>query len=160
MTALGPILPDNATVLDEEVDSELQLDLELPDAYGFSPLFNFGPDGDVGFEQRGAQGALTVVDDQRSLMTWIEKAIRTPRGQYMIYDEDYGTDIAAEVGSLGYQALLQNGEADLKRCLLIHPLIQDIQDVSITQTTESDTVLIQMTVIDVISGPLELEVAV
>lgn len=157
---LGPLLPDNSTVLDEEVDSDLQNELDLPDAYGLSPLFNFGPDGDVGFEQRDAQGALVVVDDQRSLMTWIEKAIRTPRGRYMIYDDDYGTDIAAEVGSMGYQALIQNGEEDLKRCLLIHPLIQDIQDVVVTQSLETDTVVIQLTVIDVVQGPVELEVAV
>src|SRR3954471_20254962 len=100
---LGPILPDNATVLDEEVDNELQQQVELPDSYGKSPLFNFGPDQDVGFEQVGAQGKLTIVEDQRSLQTWIEKAIRTPRGRYLIYNDDYGTDLANDLGSQGYQ---------------------------------------------------------
>ena len=156
--SLGPILPDNATVLDEEVDGELQRGTELPDAYGLSPLFNFGPQGDVGFEQMGAQGKLTIVDDQRTLLTWIQKALRTPRGVYTIYDENYGTDIAGELGALGYQALIQNGVEDIKRCLLIHPLIQDVQDVTIIQTTETDTAIIEMTVIDRLSGPFQVKV--
>lgn len=155
---LGPILPDNATVLDEEVDSPQNFVDDLPDAYGKSPLFNFGPDGVVGFEQLGS--FLTITEDQRSLQTWIEKAIRTPRGRYVIYDENYGTEIAAELGSLGFSALIQNGEEDLRRCLLIHPLIQDIQDVTITQTSETDSALIQMTVVDRISGPFEVSIGI
>lgn len=158
--SLGPILPDNATVLDEEVDGELQQGVELPDAYGLSPLFNFGPNGNVGFEQAGAQGKLTIVDDQRSLLTWIQKALRTPRGRYVIYDANYGTDLAGELGQLGYQALIRNGEEDIRRCLLIHPLIQDVQDVTIIHTTETDTALIQMTVIDRLAGPFQVQVGI
>lgn len=156
--ALGPILPDNATFLDEEVDRELQLGAEEPDAYGISPLFNFGPNGDIGFEQSGAQGKLTIVEDQRTLLTWIQKALRTPRGRYVIYDADYGTDLAGDLGQLGYQALIRNGEEDIKRCLLIHPLIQDVQDVSIIHTTDTDTALIQLTVIDRLAGPFQVTV--
>lgn len=157
---LGPILPDNATVLDEEVDSELQISVELPDAYGKSPLFNFNPTGTPGYEQSGAQGKLTITDDQRSLLTWIQKAVRTPRGRYVIYDEDYGTDLAGELGSLGYYSLIQNGEEDLKRCLLIHPLIQDVQDVVVSRTNEADTCLITMTVVDRIAGPFQVQIGI
>lgn len=158
--ALGPILPDNSTVLDEEVDSELQIVAELPDAYGKTPLFNFDPQGVPGFEQSGAQGTLTITDDQRSLLTWIQKAVRTPRGRYVIYDEDYGTDLAGELGSLGFYSLVQNGQDDLKRCLLIHPLIQDVQDVVVSRTSEADTCLITMTIVDLIAGPFQVQIGI
>lgn len=158
--ALGNILPDNATVLDEEVDSELQIQVELPDAYGKTPLFNFDTTGVPGFEQSGAQGKLTISEDQRSLLTWIQKAVRTPRGRYVIYDEDYGTDMAAELGSIGYAAMIENGEEDLRRCLLIHPLIEDVQDVSIYRTRDSDTALIVFTVLDRLAGPFQVQIGI
>jgi len=156
--SLGPLLPDNSTVLDEEVDSPINLIAELPDGYGKAALFNFDPAGDLGFELMGAQGLLTISEDQQGLLTWIQKALRTPRGRYAIYDEDYGTDLAGDLGRMGINAILQSGGDDIKRCLLIHPLIQDVQDVRIQQTTEKDTCLITMTVVDRISGPFEIQV--
>jgi hypothetical protein len=156
--SLGNILPDNATVLDEEVDSELQISAELPEAYGKSPLFNFDPSSTPGFEQRGAQGKLTITEDQRSLLTWIQKAVRTPRGRYMIYDEDYGTDMAANLGSIGSTSLIENGAEDLRRCLLIHPLIQDVTDVGIYKTNQTDTCLIRFTVVDRLAGPFQVQI--
>jgi len=155
---LGPLLPDNSTVLDEEIDAELKISAELPDAYGKAALFNFDPDGIPGFELRGAQGKLTITDDQRGLLTWIQKALRTPRGMYAIYDENYGTDLAGELGRLGIEAIHQTGEDDIRRCLLIHPLIEDVQDIVFSQSTEKDVCLITMTVYDTISGPFEIQV--
>lgn len=154
--AIGPLLPDIAQVISDVTDFEDSTP-DAPIEYGKSLLFNFGPDGDIGFQYSQAN-KVTVVDDYRSLLTWIDKALRTPRGIYEIYGPDYGTDLAAQMGQLTPNDYIGHGSDDVTRCLLVHPLIEDVTDIMFVPTIEPDTLILQFTVVDRITGPLEIVV--
>lgn len=150
MSVIGNLLPDSDDLFDVEIDDTRALADYAPLRYGIAPIFVFEPER-VGYLSLGRQ-ALVLTDDQQSLVTWIRKALATPRGVYPIYDDDYGTDLAR---CASYRELSSTVEDDLRRCLLLHPLITDVTDVSITPL-DRDSAVLAFTVVDSISGDLQV----
>lgn len=160
------ILPDLATFLDsEELDDPALAPTEIgsedePLSYGLTPAFNFGSE-DPGFEFFPGSSALVSFDDQRSLLTWVSKAIRTPRGVYPIYGSTYGTELAANLGQAANLKELQlSGPEDIEQCVLLHPLITDVLDVSVGRALDRDSVYVVMTIVDRLGQSTEVEVVI
>jgi hypothetical protein len=149
------LLPDLAKLVDVRAET-LQVDatqLTPPAAYGRAPAWSWDADS-PGYVYYGAANQLYLTQDQQTLLTWVEKAIRTPRGRYPVY----GDDLAAGLGSAGVTEAQLNAEDDLRRCLTLHPLIADVRDVSFSQVFGPDTLVIFMTVVDATGGTLNLQV--
>lgn len=155
MTTFGTLLPDDQFFFNlETADSNAPIEQEMT-AYPLTPIFRFGP-GAVGYVQAGRQ-TLVLSKDQRSLLVWIEKALRTPRGTYVIYGDDYGTDFALQIGKRSFSELKMGLQDDLERCLLMHPLILQVKDVRLEQLS-SDSAVIYMTIYDKLAGETRLVV--
>lgn len=150
MSILGRLIPDSDDLFDVEVDDTRALADYAPTSYGISPIFVFEPER-VGYVAFGRQ-AIVLTQDQQSLVTWIRKALATPRGVYPIYDDDYGTDLAR---GASFRELSSSVEDDLRRCLLLHPLILDVTDITLTPL-DRDAALLTFTVVDAISGALQV----
>lgn len=153
MPSFGSLLPDQDFLFNVET-IKVEGD-EIPTEYGVTPLFVFRPENS-GYLVGPVQGVV-LTRDQRSLLVWIDKALRTPRGAYPIYGEDYGTDMAAQIGYTDFAALRGTIEDDVRRCLTVHPLISDVSNVSLTRLA-NDAVELGMTIEDSISGTTNLVV--
>ena len=156
MPSFGNLLPDQEFLFNLETYDEAAT--EDVTAYYLTPVFNFGPSGLTGYVQAGQQ-ALVLTQDQRSLLTWVEKALRTARGSYIIYGADYGTDFAANLGSQTLSELRAGLQEDLSRCLLIHPLITDVNEATL-ELLDTDSALLTFTIYDKLAGETRLAVTI
>jgi len=154
MPSFGNLLPDQEFLFNVETLEVEGLGAD-PVAYGITPLFVFRP-VDTGYLVGPVQG-IVLTSDQRSLLVWVDKALRTPRGAFPIYSDDYGTDFAAQIGYTDYAALRGTIQEDVRRCLTVHPLITDVSNVTLTRLA-NDAVEIAMTISDSLSGQTNLVV--
>lgn len=154
-----PILPDIAAFLDtfDEVEDQVQTQ---PLSYGKAPIMRFGPD-EFGFAYYlDSNQLLAPTGDQSTLLNWIQKAVRTPRGVYPIYGPDYGTDLAGSMGQTTIDELMLFGIEDFRRCLTLHPLVSDVVDVSYGRGPDSESVFCAISLIDRLQGQVEVTVVI
>lgn len=158
MPSFGTLLPDDEFFFNLETADSVAaaLNQEEMTAYPTSPIFTFGPE-QIGYVQAGKR-TLVLTKGQHALLIWIDKALRTPRGSYAIYGNDYGTDFAAKLGSASFAQLQVGLEDDLRRCLTIHPLVQEVKDVTLEQLSGESTIM-YLTIHDKLAGETRLTVA-
>lgn len=151
MAELQNVVP----LIDVDADIEVDVDAAIDDAstasYGLNPVFSFDM-GNVGYATSGSSSALVLTDTQLSLLIWVEKCLRTKRGVYPVYDDDYGTDLAHMLGQVTLSELQSIGAADLRRGLLVNDLIEDVSDVRFLRTSDLDAVVLEFTLIDRLAG--------
>ena len=148
---LENVLPQLDVDADAEIDVDAILDEVGHATYGLNPVFVFDL-GETGYATSGSATALVLTDTQLSLLTWVEKCLRTRRGVYPIYGEDYGTDLAHLIGKVTLAELQSIGTDDLRRGLMVNELIDDVQDVQFHRTPSKDAVQLDFTLVDVLAG--------
>jgi hypothetical protein len=154
MSIFGGFMPDAHDAYQYEVEGE-EAD-PIVYRYQLSPSFSFGDGSQIGYLSGSGQ-AITMTSEQASLMAWIEKALRTPRDTYVIYGPEYGTDFAKRLGNLSFQELRSSITSDVRRCLLVHPLITKVSAVQLSRLSY-DAAALSFVVTDRINGETQVEV--
>jgi Protein of unknown function (DUF2634) len=105
--------------------------------------------------EKGEIGGLIDVDE--ALRQFVSKAIRTARYRYLIYDDDYGSELEDLIGSDVTEAFL-NEEIPriIREALIYDDRIADVRDFNIQR--EGDGVYIEFTVEKTDGGTLTEEV--
>ncbi|KQC48536.1 terminase [Geobacillus sp. Sah69] len=107
--------------------------------------------------ERGTIGGF--IDGDEALRQFIIKAIQTARFRYLIYDEQYGSELEDLIGAGGTEELLNEEIPRLIREALIYDdRIADVRDFSIRR--ESDHVYVEFTVVKTAGGILTEEVEI
>jgi hypothetical protein len=107
--------------------------------------------------ERGTIGGF--IDGDEALRQFITKAIQTARFRYLIYDDQYGSELEDLIGAGGTEELLNEEIPRLIREALIYDdRIADVRDFSIRR--ESDRVYVEFTVVKTAGGTLTEEVAI
>lgn len=154
MSIFGGLLPDSDGLFD--IEAEALEETSLITDYQATLGFTFGgPTTETGYLS-GTTAAVALNTGQTSLMSWIEKAIRTPRGVYAIYDEDYGTDLASGLGQMTFEELRANITGDLRRCLTLHPLVEEVSGVTVTRNG-IDGVILSFQIADRVAGQVDVQ---
>jgi hypothetical protein len=148
--------------LTEPLDPAAELTLEDALADQSGPVVEApGPPAPLGrapaydFVQRrfvpGVAGGPLMTRGIATLATWVEKSLRTRRGENPAVAPGFGCDILAE-------DLLEEGEpfdasmvaeyvAAIERALLEHPRISDVEGLSVDGSEDDDAVLLSMRVV-------------
>jgi Protein of unknown function (DUF2634) len=136
------------TLEDALADDEQPAEIPAPPApLGRAPAYDF-------IEHRfipSVAGGPLMTRGTATLATWVEKCLRTRRGESPAVDPDFGCDIVAE-------DLLEEGEPfdasavaeyvdAIKRALLTHPRISDIEGLSVEGSEDDDAVIISLRVV-------------
>lgn len=154
MSIFGGLLPDSDGLFD--IEAEALEEISLITDYQATLGFTFGgPTTETGYLS-GTTAAVALNTGQTALMSWIEKAIRTPRGVYAIYDDDYGTALARGIGAMTFEELRANVAGDLSRCLALHPLIEEVSNVTIVKNGV-DGVILSFEIADRVSGQTQVQ---
>jgi hypothetical protein len=100
-----------------------------------------------------------LIDEDDALRQFIIKAIRTARFRYLIYDDDYGSELEDLIGADVTEAFL-NEEIPrvIRETLIYDDRIADVRDFSIRH--EKDGVYIEFTVEKTDGGTLTEEVTI
>jgi hypothetical protein len=105
----------------EDVDVETDEGIDV-----FEPAFNWDRQEFFVNVQGSAAEPLRVTGDQ-AIIEWVLKCLNTPRGEYAIYSEQYGTDLKALIGQpLADTILYAEAERTIREGLLVHPRITDV----------------------------------
>lgn len=79
------------------------------------------------------------VNDDAAIMEWALKALNTPKGEYPIYSEDYGSNLPKLLGQpIGSPMLNAEIARTIEECLAQHPRITTVQVDSIRAEREVD----------------------
>lgn len=99
------------------------------------------------------------IDDDEALRQFIYKAIRTARFRYLIYDDQYGSELEDLIGSDVTDAFL-NEEIPrvIREALIYDDRIADVRDFSIKR--ESDGMFVEFTVVKTDGDTLTEEVTI
>jgi len=99
------------------------------------------------------------IDDDEALRQAIVKAIRTARFRYLIYDDQYGSELEDLIGSDVTDAFL-NEEIPrvIREALIYDDRIADVRDFSIKR--ESDGMFVEFTVVKTDGDTLTEEVTI
>lgn len=102
-------------------------------------------------------GQLKIVEGNDALKVWIYKVIKTERYKYVVYNDDYGTEIFKYIGK-NYTRKYTEAEIvrDIKEALLINEYIIEIKKINANYIGSTLTVAVELTTI---YSDLELEVA-
>jgi phage baseplate assembly protein W len=105
--------------------------------------------------EKGEIGGL--IDGDEALRQFVSKAIRTARYRYLIYDDEYGSELEDLIGSDVTEAFL-NEEIPriIREALIYDDRIADVRDFNIQR--EGDGVYIEVTVEKTDGGILTVEV--
>jgi phage baseplate assembly protein W len=67
------------------------------------------------------------VTGEDAVIEWAEKALRTPKGAYAVYSDDYGSELQALIGQpMPEEARAAEIERAVEECLTYHPRIADV----------------------------------
>jgi len=107
----------------------------------------------IDFDNGRISGQITGID---AIKQYVYKALLTARSRYLIYTDDYGSELSALIGSDVTRAYL---DAEIPRmvrdALIYHDDINDVTD--ITYELSGDALFISLT-LDTIYGELRTEV--
>lgn len=89
--------------------------------YGKDMAFDFGTGEPFGL----ATGNLLYVEDDIQVLTWIQKCLMTPQGQYLIYPDTYGSILRQITGEGGPEQTVQSEVSrSATSCMLAHPRVR------------------------------------
>jgi Protein of unknown function (DUF2634) len=105
--------------------------------------------------EKGVIGGL--IDGDEALRQFVSKEIRTARYRYLIYDDEYGSELEDLIGSDVTEAFLnQEIPRIIREALIYDDRIADVRDFNIQR--EGDGVYIEFTVEKTGGGTLTVEV--
>jgi phage baseplate assembly protein W len=91
--------------------------------YGYDLSFDFGTGEPMGIQF----GQYNYVSDQPQVFQWIEKALETPQGLYVIYDPSYGSILKQLIGEGGPDAtMFSEVSRTSQECMAAHPRVQSV----------------------------------
>jgi hypothetical protein len=125
------VLPPNPTIVSPDVALQVALTTTVsiqptppPQPYGKGYSFDFIQNEFIRHGQSPAE-----VYDTDNLQVWIEKALRTAKGTYPIYSEDYGVDDPdILIGYVTDPALIGDYESQTETALLQHDRIVAVEN--------------------------------
>lgn len=99
------------------------------------------------------------IDDDEALRQFIVKAIRTARFRYLIYDDEYGSELEDLIGADVTEAFL-NEEIPrvIREALIYDDRIADVRDFAVRR--EGDGVFVEFTVVKTDGDTLTEEVTI
>lgn len=117
---------------------------DAPPVIGKSWAFDFLQERFIPTSTGGVQATHGLV----TLRYWVEKCLRTPRGQYAIYSQEYGVEgLHDMVGFvLDDEGIEQMREA-IKDALTNHPVITDVINFETGSDPDDETLLVSFTVV-------------
>lgn len=156
-----PPAGDEALTLEDALvdPSLLAPDQNPPVALGRAPA--------IDFVQRtflpGAAGGPLMLYGLDTLAQWVEKCLRTRRGENPACDPNFGLDrLFSDMidGSPYDESVAAEYETIVERALSVHPYIDSIDEFDISYTDGDDAVFISLTVIPMAEGsdPLNIDV--
>lgn len=146
-----PLDPLDELTLDDalaEEDERQRVDVAEPPApLGRAPAFDFGAQRFI----PSVSGGPLMTRGRATLQTWVEKCLRTKRGEAPAVHPDFGCDMTVE-------DLLEEGEPfdaaavteytdAVRRALLVHPRITDVEGLSVEGSLDDEAVFVSLTVI-------------
>jgi hypothetical protein len=131
--ALADAQPDDATT-------------PPPTPLGRAPAYDFAQHRML----PGGFGGPLMTRGRGTLQTWVEKCVRTRRGENPAVDPDFGCDITVEdlleEGGPYDAATVAEYLAAVERALLAHPRITGIDDLDVQGGADDDAVFLSFTV--------------
>lgn len=121
--------------------------------YGISPLFDF----ELGDFVTDAAGRILMADRDQTWAQWAVKAVLTERFQYVIYPDNYGSELYALVSEGNPFTVEAKIRQFVKEALLIDSRILDVADFDVTQSGNG-AYTVSVTVIPYTGTPEPLEV--
>jgi hypothetical protein len=154
-----PASADDELTLEDALadDAAVVVGAEPPVPLGRAPAFDFR-------ERRfapGLAGGPLMTHGTQTLQTWVEKCIRTRRGESPAVDPDFGLDLLAEdlleEGVPYDPAAVAEYVAAIERGLTVHPRIASVDDIQVTyDDPDDDGVFVSFTVIQTADDAEEL----
>lgn len=96
--------------------------------FGDSFAFNF----DTGEFVTGPKGAFVRTTQDEALKEWIRKTLATPRFEYSIYPDWYGSLIEDAIGRYATTSIVSDVERHIKEALMVDARVRDVGNFSST----------------------------
>jgi hypothetical protein len=120
---------------------------QTPEPLGRAPAYDF-------VNHRllpGGAGGPLMIRGAATLGQWVDKCLRTRRGENPAVDPDFGSDLLPEdllgEGRPFDPSAVAEYIAAAERALRVHPRISDVDDMRITSDPDDDAVMLSFTVI-------------
>lgn len=93
-------------------------------------------------------GKFKIVEDNEALKVWIYKVVKTERYKYIIYNDDFGTEINKYIGK-NYTRGYTESEIvrDIKEALLINEYILEIKKINARYEGSTLTIHVELTTV-------------
>lgn len=145
------VLTDDIAEFAEDERQEVLAPIETGDDFAF--------DWDSGQFYEESAGDPSRVTGDEAVVEWALKALNTERGEYPIYSQSYGSDLARLIGQpLPEGVVYAEITRTVKECLLQHPRIVNVEILQVRQHEDNLWVDIAM-LLDNDDEPVVLEVS-